>query len=76
MKSDYTDVAIIEAAPAVIPRHYTVPEAAIPSWCWKSCRRAAGWQTTGQVDNYPGFDEGIDGFELGEKCSGARSVSA
>lgn len=23
--------------------------------------------TTGQVDNYPGFDEGIDGFELGEK---------
>ena len=23
--------------------------------------------TTGQVDNYPGFDEGIDGFELAEK---------
>lgn len=23
--------------------------------------------TTGQVDNYPGFEEGIDGFELGEK---------
>lgn len=23
--------------------------------------------TTGQVDNYPGFGEGIDGFELGEK---------
>ena len=30
---------------------------------------SAGGQmaTTGQVDNYPGFDEGIDGFELGEK---------
>ena len=23
--------------------------------------------TTGQVDNYPGFEEGVDGFELGEK---------
>ena len=30
---------------------------------------SAGGQmaTTGQVDNYPGFDEGIDGFELAEK---------
>ena len=23
--------------------------------------------TTGQIDNYPGFEDGIDGFELGEK---------
>lgn len=23
--------------------------------------------TTGQVDNYPGFEDGIDGFDLGEK---------
>ena len=27
-------------------------------------------QTT-QIDNYPGFDEGIDGFELGEKMQAA-----
>lgn len=30
---------------------------------------SAGGQmaTTGQVDNYPGFDEGIDGYDLAEK---------
>ncbi len=33
--------------------------------------------TTGQVDNYPGFDEGIDGFELGEKMQkGAERFGA
>ena len=32
-------------------------------------RLAAGGQMalTHQVDNYPGFEEGIDGFTLGEK---------
>ncbi len=28
--------------------------------------------TTGQVDNYPGFEDGIDGFELGEKMKKGR----
>ncbi len=33
--------------------------------------------TTTQVDNYPGFDEGIDGFELGEKMQrGAERFGA
>ena len=33
--------------------------------------------TTGQVDNYPGFEEGIDGFELGEKMQkGAERFGA
>ena len=33
--------------------------------------------TTGQVDNYPGFDEGIDGFELAEKMQrGAERFGA
>ena len=30
--------------------------------------------TTGQVDNYPGFDEGIDGLNWRKKCSEARSA--
>ena len=33
--------------------------------------------TTGQVDNYPGFEDGIDGFELGEKMKkGADRIGA
>mgnify|MGYP002798715867 FL=1 len=32
---------------------------------------------TSQIDNYPGFDEGIDGFELGEKMQqGAERFGA
>lgn len=33
--------------------------------------------TTGQVDNYPGFENGVDGFELGEKMQqGAERFGA
>ena len=32
---------------------------------------------TGQIDNYPGFEEGIDGFTLGEKMrKGAQRFGA
>ncbi len=39
---------------------------------------AGGQMTqTAQIDNYPGFDQGIDGFELGEKMrSGAERFGA
>jgi thioredoxin reductase (NADPH) len=38
---------------------------------------AGGQMATTQVDNYPGFDEGIDGFELGEKMQrGAERFGA
>lgn len=39
---------------------------------------AGGQMTrTAQIDNYPGFDEGIDGFELGEKMKrGAERFGA
>ena len=47
-------------------------------------RLSAGGQmaTTGTVENYPGFEDGVDGFELGEKMQrqaqrfGARTVLA
>ena len=32
-------------------------------------------QTT-QIDNYPGFDEGIDGFELGGKMQAGRPAAS
>ena len=31
---------------------------------------------TEQIDNYPGFESGIDGFTLAKKCSRAPSASA
>lgn len=42
-------------------------------------RLSAGGQMalTGEIDNYPGFDEGIDGFTLGEKMrKGAERFGA
>ena len=42
-------------------------------------RLSAGGQMnlTHQIDNYPGFDEGIDGFQLGQKMlAGARRFGA
>lgn len=47
-------------------------------------RLAPGGQmaTTGQIDNYPGFPQGVDGFELGQRMQegahrfGAETVSA
>lgn len=36
-------------------------------WFWKNFLLADRWQQLGIVENYPGFEEGIDGFELGEK---------
>lgn len=42
-------------------------------------RLAPGGQmsTTGQIDNYPGFPQGVDGFELGQRMQeGARRFGA
>ena len=30
---------------------------------------------TSQIDNYPGFEEGIDGFSLGEQSVSVRNLS-
>lgn len=52
------------------------------SWCWSGLSAGGQMATTGTVENYPGFEDGVDGFELGEKMQrqaqrfGARTVLA
>lgn len=46
-------------------------------WCWSSSPPAGRMALTEQIDNYPGFDAGIDGFTLGEQMQrGAEHFGA
>ena len=66
MEQKLYDVAIIGGGPGDIPLGCTAPAADFQWWCWRSCPRGQ-MATTGQVDNYPGFEGGVECFELGEK---------
>ena len=40
----------------------------------KALRRRAKLALTEQIDNYPGFEGGIDGFTLGERIAERRAL--
>lgn len=67
MKSDYTDVAIIGGGPGGYSAALYCARSGYSVLVLEKLSPGGQMATTGQVDNYPGFDEGIDGFELGEK---------
>lgn len=67
MKSDYTDVVIIGGGPGGYSAALYCARNGYSVLVLEKLSPGGQMATTGQVDNYPGFDEGIDGFELGEK---------
>lgn len=67
MKSDHYDVVIIGGGPGGYSAALYCARSGYSVLVLEKLSPGGQMATTGQVDNYPGFDEGIDGFELGEK---------
>ena len=62
------DVLIVGGGPRRLhPPPSTAPGPVLSPWCWEKLSAGGQIALTEQVDNYPGFDEGIDGFTLGQK---------
>lgn len=54
-----------------------VREPDLAQWFLKSWSAGGQMALTSQIDNYPGFEEGIDGFSLAEKMEqGAERFGA
>ena len=74
---DRVDVLIIGGGPAGYTAALYAARAGLAALVLEA--QAAGGQMalTGQVDNYPGFEEGVDGLKLGERMrSGAERFGA
>lgn len=67
MKQDLYDVAVIGGGPGGYTAALYAARSGLSVIVLEKLSAGGQMATTGQVDNYPGFDEGIDGFELGEK---------
>lgn len=67
MKSYDIDVAIIGGGPGGYSAALYCARSGYSVLVLEKLSPGGQMATTGLVDNYPGFDEGIDGFELGEK---------
>lgn len=67
MKKDLYDVAVIGGGPGGYSAALYCARSGYSVLVLEKLSAGGQMATTGQVDNYPGFDEGIDGFELGEK---------
>ena len=66
------DIAIIGGGPAGYSAALYAARAGFDTLVIEKMMMAGGQMTlTGDIDNYPGFDEGIDGFTLGMKMQSA-----
>lgn len=67
MKQTTYDVAIIGGGPGGYTAALYCARSGLSVLVLEKLSAGGQMATTGQVDNYPGFIDGIDGFELGEK---------
>lgn len=67
MKKELYDVVIIGGGPGGYTAGLYSARSGFSVLVLEKLSPGGQMATTGQVDNYPGFEEGIDGFELGEK---------
>lgn len=74
---DIYDVVIIGGGPGGYAAALYCVRAGLDTLVLEKLSAGGQMATTTQVDNYPGFDEGIDGFELAEKMQrGAERFGA
>lgn len=77
MKHSTYDVVIIGGGPGGYTAALYCVRAGLSTLVVEKLSAGGQMATTTQVDNYPGFDEGIDGFELAEKMQrGAERFGA
>lgn len=77
MRQDMYDVAIIGGGPGGYTAALYCARSGLSVLVLEKLSPGGQMATTSMVDNYPGFEEGIDGFELGEKMQrGAERFGA
>ena len=67
MKQSSYDVAVIGGGPGGYAAALYCARSGFSVIVLEQLSPGGQMATTGQVSNYPGFEEAIDGFELGEK---------
>lgn len=67
MKNQLYDVAILGGGPGGYTAALYCARAGLSTVVLEKLSAGGQMATTSNVENYPGFDEGVDGFELGER---------